>query len=438
MSFSSSRSKAHNLERNSFNLNSDLGSPYFPRTSYGEKIKPMPMIYKKIGYEGDHKMISKIPAKGYKYVYRVKAAGEMTIDILNKIKETSCLKLVQNLDFDPYLCDTPGLKPLSDVLKKLRRLLHGMNLTIRRVKAKDEVKQFSLILARASNIRKMKIEIPNSSGVDCQDFHQITRGCKKFCSLKALDISLGGSKDILLNLHKIREISRRSLNLEKTRLYVYFSHLKPSSMETSLSVPSADVTKVKSKPQFLKNLKSISLKFVSKIAWSSFFDGVSLGESLHNYIRGLPVFTNPIHFSLTLDKTSVSSGLLDALTSSLPKLSNLKIVFLEINNVKLSQFEMMTLAKGFVDCKQIEHLTFKYMDNTILPMVDLLQFIIILAKHVVFPKLDLFFRKIFYPEWQTPETRRELENLENVKYTLTKQSIHIQKFLPIVESKETF
>jgi len=123
------------------------------------------------------------------------------------------------------------------------------------------------------------------------------------------------------------------------------------------------------------------------------------------------------------------SDVIDALAKMLTQLTNLKFVFIELNNIKLSEFEMMILAKGFTDCKQIEHLTFKYMDNTVISMLDLMNFILIMAKYSPFPKLDLFFRKLSSPEWQSPEAKKKLDELGNIKYSLTKQSIHIQKFV---------
>jgi len=79
--------------------------------------------------------------------------------------------------------------------------------------------------------------------------------------------------------------------------------------------------------------------------------------------------------------------------------------------------------------------------NITLSVIDLMQFIIIMAKFSPFPKFDLFFRKYFLgmvlfikfssrisvSEWQTPEIEKKLGELENIKYVLTKQSIHIKK-----------
>lgn len=122
-------------------------------------------------------------------------------------------------------------------------------------------------------------------------------------------------------------------------------------------------------------------------------------------------------------------GVLQGIANALPLLTNLRFVFIELNKIKLTQFEMMILAKGFVDCKQIEHLTFKYLDNLNISAIDLLQFIIVLAKYTTFPRFDLFFRKLSIAEWQAPSVKNQLDDLENIRYVLTKQSIHIQKVM---------
>jgi len=68
-----------------------------------------------------------------------------------------------------------------------------------------------------------------------------------------------------------------------------------------------------------------------------------------------------------------------------------------------------------------------FLSNQVIPMLDIFQFIILMAKHAPFPKFDFFFRKLFYPEWHLPENRRRLDELENIDYSLTKQSIHVWK-----------
>jgi len=144
-----------------------------------------------------------------------------------------------------------------------------------------------------------------------------------------------------------------------------------------------------------------------------------------------PSLINPISFSLTFDKMQLNSDVIDTIANMLPQFKDLRFVYIELNNIQLSEFELMTLAKGFVACKQIEHLTFKYLENAAIPMMDIIQLIIIMAKYSTFPKFDLFFRRLSYQEWQTPEVKNKLDALENIQYTLTKQSIHIQKIQSI-------
>jgi len=60
-----------------------------------------PFIHQKIEYQGHPKNACMISVKGYKYASRVAASGEQTINILNKIKKTSCIKLIRRIDFDP-------------------------------------------------------------------------------------------------------------------------------------------------------------------------------------------------------------------------------------------------------------------------------------------------------------------------------------------------
>ncbi len=60
-----------------------------------------PLIHKKIQYQGSTKPIDQIPIKGYKYISRVAATGEFTIDVLNKVKKTSNIKQIRSLEFDP-------------------------------------------------------------------------------------------------------------------------------------------------------------------------------------------------------------------------------------------------------------------------------------------------------------------------------------------------
>jgi len=200
-------------------------------------------------------------------------------------------------------------------------------------------------------------------------------------------------------------------------------------------VPNPDTKAIKKmqQPKKMKNLKSMTMKLGFKTGWSSYFDGVGTEQIFASWIRSFSAVANPIHLSFTFDKFQMSHNTLNALATVLPKFTNLRVFFLEILNMKLREFDMMVLAQGMVQCKQMEHLTLKYIDNQVIPMLDVFQFLVLMSKHAPFPKFDFFFRKLFYPEWHSPETRHKLDELENIQYVLTKQSIHVSKIQLINE-----
>lgn len=303
------------------------------------------------------------------------------------------------------------------------------------MREKNEVKPFSLFLARLNNMTRLKIDISNQSGIDAKDFKDLMQGCKNFASLKVADVRIGGSKNISQSSHRVRDMFRSSSSkLEKIKHFVYFSHTQPAVLGSSPK----DVAGRQRKPKFFPNLKSMSLKFAFKTGWASYFDGNELGLGLQAYFQRMPKLANPIHLSLEFDKIQVHANVLKELSHVLPQLSNLRFFNIELNSIKLAEFELIILAKGFVDSKQIEHITFKFLDNVTIPMSDIFSFILIMAQHSSCPRFDLFFRKLFYQEWQTPEANRKLEELQNIKgvsYVLTKRSIHIQK-VQLVEGFE--
>jgi len=291
-------------------------------------------------------------------------------------------------------------------------------LIIRRFTVKDELKKFSLFLARSTNLRRLKIEFADPQGIDKEDVGYLTKSCKKLYFLKSADINLSGSKDVDQNLEKLRGMFVHSKQIEKIKFNVYFCHIEPSPLEYFHK---------KKKSVFFKNLKSVSMKFAFKTGWASYFDGVELGYGYQFLLQLLPSIANPMNLSLTFDKINMPLNVLEELAKVLPQLTNLQFVFIELNNIKLSEFDLMVLAQGFLSCKNLQHFTFKYLDNMTIPATDVLQFIIMMAKYSDFPKLDLFFRKLSCSEWETPEVRKKLDDLSNIEYVLTKQSIHIEK-----------
>jgi len=60
-----------------------------------------PFVYKKIESHGDLQKIYQISQRGYKYLSRLNAAGELTLNTLKNVKKASCIKEIRSINFDP-------------------------------------------------------------------------------------------------------------------------------------------------------------------------------------------------------------------------------------------------------------------------------------------------------------------------------------------------
>ncbi len=105
------------------------------------------------------------------------------------------------------------------------------------------------------------------------------------------------SKDISQNLHVFGLMFQNSSKVEKVNFYVYFSHDQNSPIEGGLK---ESKQKNRSKAPIL--LKSLSFKFGFKTGWASYCDGVGVGQGFGMFVKAMPYFPSPIHFSLTFDK----------------------------------------------------------------------------------------------------------------------------------------
>jgi len=388
-----------------------------------------PLIYSTFQSQKSSKpIIQKLRLKGYKSISRGKAIGEETIGMLNTVKKSYNLKLMRSLEFDPYFCELSGFKQLSQALKKFKKTLVSLNLMIRRVTTEDEIEYLGAILPRLMNLKKLRIEFPKTQGISANDIKLVMRSCGKCDLLKSLEVHLVGISVLPGNFRNFGGVFERLQKLENIMYHVQANHVPVPSTGPK---EEAKLNRV-SKPKNIMKLKSLTLKFSLKIRWTSYFDG---NVNTHVFPTFLTAFAtaNPIRLSLIFDKFKLSTSTINKLTHIFVHCTNLRFLHVEMANMKLGEFETMLFAKGFSQCHQIEHLTFKYIDNQVIPMQDIFKFIEIMAKHTPFPRFDLFFRKLFYPEWHSPEVRCQLHELGNIKYSLTKQSIHISKIQPIDE-----
>jgi len=247
-----------------------------------------------IEFKGDLKQIHKVPVKGYKYISRVAASGEHTIEILNRIKQTSRLKFIRSLEFDPYFCQSSGLKPLSEVLMKLKRPFDRLNLVFRRFEIEDDLKRFSLCLARSYHVKRIRLEFPHTKGIETQNLKCLQRNCRKFVSLKSAEAKFVGSKHFGKSFNQLSGIFHNAIHIEEAKSSVYLSHKEtppPESLKNNFPFK-----------RFFKNIKSFSLKYTFKTDWSSYFDGTDPIKGFQVFLQKIPSFLNPVHFSITFDK----------------------------------------------------------------------------------------------------------------------------------------
>jgi len=107
--------------------------PCFTHPSDGlqsqSKIQPIPIIRKSL--PNSPNIRARLRLNAYKNFSKISAAGPQTLQVLQKIKESSSLKMTYKFEFDPYFCDESCLTELNIVLKKIKTIKQ-LSLIIRR------------------------------------------------------------------------------------------------------------------------------------------------------------------------------------------------------------------------------------------------------------------------------------------------------------------
>jgi len=395
----------------------------FLHSTYNDQIKPIPMTRQKIECHTNPKLIQKISLKGHKYISRVAASGEHTFEVLNQITKTSTIKVIQSLEFDPYFCSESGLRQLSEVLKKLKRNIFRLHMVIRRFKTQEEIGKFYLFFVRLSNLMELHTEILKTQSLDHKRLHRVMKSYTKLSKLKSLRIKVVGfQSDSSKDFQGFRSLFHKVPKLEKLSYHI---------QSQKVFVNRADNAKFLRLNNDLHRIKSFSLKFSFKTGWIPSFGTEFDSTNAPTLWKILPQIMNPIHFSLSFNKFPLPSVIISDMAGMFSQMTKLRFIHLEITRTRLREYELLIFAQGFLKCQNLEHLTFKYLDNEPLPLPDLIQFITIMATYSTFPKLDLYFRKIFPTEWESRETVNTLQKLKNTEYVLTKQSIHVYKALPL-------
>jgi len=258
-------------------------------------------------------------SKGYKYISKGAITGKSSVSLLKRISQSKCLKTIQNFEFDPYLCEKSGVKPLLRVLNKLKGSIKKMNLIIRRFDEKKELCLLTKCLYRLTLLRELRIELPSTDKMDNRGMKLLAKSLRKCYLLRKVvyhfislsQVSQVGFESIALNLCKLRK-------MESLKAHVKAFYTPQNVCE--------DISCIAGK---MPSLKDYNLKISRRTGWTSMTDGS--GQFLPSLFRNYPDTMNPTRLSLALDKFPISTETIHELAHSLPQLSNLRHVFLEFS-----------------------------------------------------------------------------------------------------------
>jgi len=334
---------------------------------------------------------------------------------LSRLKKASTLKYAKNLRFDPYFCKSSCLKSLSQVLKRLKPFIQDLDLTIRRVDEKNETNWIALCLPRLIRMKKLRIEFPSTDGVDPRGMKTLAESYRKCFLLESLELDLIFVPGIgQSDFKRIAMTCRRLRRLEKFKfdaLPVY--------------TPQNEYKDVPNRLAKLLTLKDFSLRLGPKTGWTSITDGS--GKFLSAFIESFEKSLNPIKFALAIERSLLATETVTSLVNVLPRLENLRNLFLEISKCKIGELELMILAEGFKECTQLKRLTFKFNDYSYISIDCLAKFAHVMSELNFLNKFDIFFRKLSYPEEERVKLINDLRRIESINFVLTKESLHVYR-----------
>jgi len=387
----------------------DSSDSFFPLVK--SKIIPLPLIRTK--FKETSKLDKKLTVHGCKYFQKVAALGQDTPKILEHIRKLSNLKYVRSFEFDPYLCEESCLNYLERVLDRIKGRTKDINIFIRRVQGKEEIRKISKGLVKQDNrMTKLRIEISSTEKLYEKDLRPIGRAVSMRQRLKSLEMNViclpnigqNGFKQLVYKLRKLQK-------LDHLKLFPYAFYSPQNEYKD----------KVVRFPKL--KVKSFTIKMACKSNWTSMTDGEA--QFLPVYIESLGNALNPIKFAYTIHNLPTSTEAIYSLSQLMPKLSKTKSFFLELENNKLNEAELMLLANGIRKAIQIEELTFKFIEHSYIGLEYLVGFVRIVSQCNFLKKCDLFFRKLKYSEWDAAELGEQLSMIENIQYELTKESLHV-------------
>jgi len=124
---------------------------------------------------------------------------------------------------------------------------------------KDELKVFSPCLGRLIQLKKIKVEFPNTQGIEKQDLKDLEKYCRKFACLRSVELKLNGPENFGKNIHRIRGLFHSSLKLKEVKSHLYLNHNEPA--------PPEEIERNMPIKRFFKSVKFLSLKYSFRTDW---------------------------------------------------------------------------------------------------------------------------------------------------------------------------
>jgi len=397
-------------------------SPMYFSSTKKRIIKPVLLTHCKLQQKQyDSKFNKAFSIRNYKYIAKFAAVGCLTDENLKKIKKSS-LKIARSVEFDPYLCDASGLKTLGEVLKKLRMLIIDINLIIRRFESEKEVENVGLCLRRIRGLKRLRLELIGSSAdFSSEMVTNLGKSVSKCYILEALDAKL-------VHLENMGQKDYVSFAISYSKL-LRLEEVKNQFL--SFYTPQSEFGGALNKIPKIKKVKRLLINSSAKTAWASMTDGS--GQFLPALFKYFIGQANLEHYVHLLDNSEVPTEAVEELAKVLPNMSTLRTLFLEFANCRLGELELMILAEGFMNCKQIRDFTFKFTERSPLSLEVIGQFVKLISDLSFLSSFELFFGKLKYSSEEEFVLRSILSEATNVEYVLTKHSLHAYKKKVVIE-----
>lgn len=284
-----------------------------------------------------------------------------------------------------------------------------------RVDYLNETDRISPFFPKLLRMKKFKLAFPGTCDVDekgIQIFSSYLRKCQSLRELKVwLEymscISQDGYSAFSRILGKIRKLEILKLRT----LTFYTSKKQPKDFD----------------PKFPKmpRLKEYHCKKGAKTGWTAMTAGI--GEFLPSYIYSYPYAFDPVVMNSEFVKYVVSTEAALAFNSVLPHFKSLKLLKLVFVSCNLTDLEVMILAEGIGKCKQIEEATFTVIQKPEISWECYCKAAEFISKLNNLKKFDIYFRRLNVSSFEVKQIKTALEKLNNTKYILQNQSLHIYR-----------